>query len=739
MPLESGWRLCRFDAARAKGLRVIRLLIRRVRGSAARSNVPSFVAAFAFSAFSTPALAQPPTDDVLFSMSLEELMNVEINIATGRGQSLMKAPAVATVVTAEEIRAIGATTLDEVLETIPGVHISTSYINYNPMPVVRGIFEEGSQPLLMLLNGIPINSIYSGQDNIRRGTPVNTIARIEMIRGPGSAVYGADAFSGVLNIVTKTAQDINGLEVGARAGSFDTRDAWLLYGGTWKGFEIAFMSDFRRSDGHRATVERDIQSTFDQLTGTDASLAPGPAATSVRLSKTWIDIAKENFRLRLGYSPLADYGTGAGIAQALDPQGRMAGERVHGDLTYEDPHFTPDWQLKVQASYYQTSQEVTEPLLLFPPGANFGAGAFPQGVIGAPEAFERQYRGEIAGIYSGWKSNKVRVGAGYLLGELYEVEERKNFVIDPNTGVPVPLGMMVDVSDTEQSFVPERSRENHYLFLQNEWTIAQGWDLTAGVRYDNYSDFGETTNPRFALVWRPREHITTKLLYGQAFRAPTVSELYNRNNPVGLGNPDLKPERIETVELAFGYLWGNRSQTNLSLFRYHWRDMISFGLDPEAGGWATKNMGTQTGYGAEVETVWQWTKALRMMFNFAYQNSDSEENLHAERAPTWLGYARLNWRPRPQWSVTPQVRWVAGRGRGDGDPREEVDDYTLADLTVRREGVFRKWEFAFSVRNILDTDAREPSPGPNSAGIVGIPDDLPGAGRSAYGEVRYHF
>lgn len=722
----------------AKGLRVIRLFIRYAQNSATRCKFSPLFAVLAFLSFPTSSPAQVPSDDMLFSMSLEELMSVEINIATGRGQSLMKAPAVATVITAEEIRAIGALTLEDVLETIPGVHISTSYLNYNPVPIVRGVFGEGSQPLLVLLNGIPINSIYAGHDNIRRGVPVNTIARIEMIRGPGSAVYGADAFSGVLNIVTKTAEDIDGLEVGLRVGSYETRDAWILYGGKWNGFDVALMSDFRDTVGHDALIEQDMQSHIDALVGTRASLAPGPVANSMRIHTTQLDIAWDKWRLRLGYSPSRDYGTGAGIGQALDPAGRMASTRSNADLTYEHPRFWGNWHIKAQASLYRTSQEVQKSLVLFPPGANLGTGVFAEGVLAAPEYFERQRRVEIAGIYSGWESNRVRVGVGYLHGEIYKVTEHKNFFTHAATGLPAPLGQFVDVSDTEQSFIPERGREDHYAFLQNEWTIAPGWDLTAGVRYDNYSDFGETTNPRLAVVWQPREHLTTKLLYGQAFRAPNIAELYNRNNPVALGNAALKPEKIETVELAVGYLWGNRSHTNLSLFRYHWQDMISFALNPAAGGWAAKNMGSQSGYGAEMEVVWQWTKSLRLISNLAYQNSQGEDNADAERAPTWLGNARLNWRLQPQWSITPQIRWVAGRGRDASDRREDVDDYALTDLTLRREGVRGHWEFALSLRNLFDTENREPSQGPNSARITGIPGDLPGAGRSAYAEVRYH-
>jgi iron complex outermembrane receptor protein len=162
-----------------------------------------------------------------------------VSIASGSRQPIARAPSVASVVTAEDIAAIGAADLDEVLETVPGLHVSRSPIGYNSIYTIRGIHTQYNPQVLMLVNGIPITGVYTGnRSQIWGGMPVENIARIEVIRGPGSALYGADAFSGVINSITRTAADLDGTQLGLRGGSFNSRDAWVQHGGAWGGLRF---------------------------------------------------------------------------------------------------------------------------------------------------------------------------------------------------------------------------------------------------------------------------------------------------------------------------------------------------------------------------------------------------------------------------------------------------------------------------------------------------------------------
>ena len=187
-----------------------------------------------------------------------------ISIATGSAQPISKAPAVATVITTSDIKEIGARDIDEVLETVPGLHVSRSTIGRNPIYTFRGIATDFNPQVLVLINGIPITNLFVGnRSQVWGGMPVESISRVEVIRGPGSAIYGADAFAGVINIVTKSASDINGTEFGARYGSFNSKDGWLLHGGEYGDFEFAFMAEFQTTDGHHEDVDSDFQNISD--------------------------------------------------------------------------------------------------------------------------------------------------------------------------------------------------------------------------------------------------------------------------------------------------------------------------------------------------------------------------------------------------------------------------------------------------------------------------------------------
>src|SRR5690606_18204318 len=134
------------------------------------------------------AYAKPSS---LLDMDFEELMEKRyVTIASGSPVAINRAPAVATVITAADIRAMGATDLDQVLAAVPGLYVSNTFSNYNPIYAFRGIYSQVNTETLLLLNGVPMTSLYRGdRGGIWGGMPVRSIARIEIIRGPGSAVY----------------------------------------------------------------------------------------------------------------------------------------------------------------------------------------------------------------------------------------------------------------------------------------------------------------------------------------------------------------------------------------------------------------------------------------------------------------------------------------------------------------------------------------------------------------------
>lgn len=268
-------------------------------------------------------------DEDLFSLSLEELGNVSVSIATGTPKSLASVPAGASVVTAGEIASLGAQTLDEVLETLPGMHVSRGGFQYAPRYFVRGISSTYNPHTLMLVNGVPMTSLFVGDRGERlpnqHSIPVKMIERIEVIRGPGSALYGADAFAGVINVITKSADDIDETRVSASWGSFDTGRANVIGARNIGDAAVAASLAVTRTNGDDSMVIRsDQQSDLDALLGTSASLAPGPVVTSATFYDARIDVAWRDFRWRASWMRAHDTGTGQGINDALDPDSRFS-------------------------------------------------------------------------------------------------------------------------------------------------------------------------------------------------------------------------------------------------------------------------------------------------------------------------------------------------------------------------------------------------------------------------------
>jgi len=690
--------------------------------------------------------ARSSTDN-FYNLSLAELGQIEISIATGNSTPLDRAPATATVISAGEIHAMGARTLNDVLETVPGLHVSLSSLSrLDSVYSIRGIHTGFNPQVLLLMNGVPVQSSLQGSRPSLFRFPVASIERIEVIRGPGSAIYGADAYAGVINVITKDASTSTNSEVGLRAGAFDSKDIWLQTATQTQDWGIAFNLAYQESngDGDRQ-VNADLQSTLDSFLGTNASLAPGSLSTRYQILDSHLALNSEQMKINLWSWISEDAGIGAGGAQALDLVGEDDSKLWMVDATYHLNEGSGEWDNSVRLSYLyydlQSQFNLLPPGTLLPIGGdgnlNFTAPAgmvlFPDGLIGNPGQESSDAQAEFVSIYSGWESHRVRLAVGARKQTL-DAREYKNFgpgVINGTEGVV--SGELTDVSDTAYVFLEDGSRNIRYLSVQDEWQIVSDLELTAGVRYDDYSDFGGTTNPRIALVWANSENLTSKLLYGSAFRAPSFTEQHAKNNPVALGNPNLDPEQIDTLELSFNYLFNQDLQSTLTLFTYQARDMIEFMPDEMATTKTAQNIRDQNGDGFEWEINWKPATQLHLSGSYSQQDARDEYNdAPVPDAPGEQFKMDLNWEFRSNWLLHGQLNWVGDRQRAVLDPRADIDDYTLLNLTLRRKNILPALDLSLTLRNLADENAYEPSSGE-------IAEDYPLESRSAWLEVTYRF
>lgn len=671
-----------------------------------------FVGAFALLISAWAATPHAATVSEEEELALVYGERTTVSIATGSSQELRRAPSVASVITAEDISAMGATELDQVLETVPGLHVSRASIRYASIYIIRGVGggNQTNPQVLLLQNGIPMTTMFNGdRGSSWTGVPVENIARIEVIRGPGSALYGADAFAGVINIITKTAADTPGTDFGVRVGSFNTKDIWTQHGGKVGDLDVAAYLRVGNSDG------------ISEVTRAKSSPAPGQVSTNYDAVDGSLNLSSDQWRFRTGYKLRDNLGTGAGVSSALDPASKSRAENITTDVSWTEPRLSEIWGAGFTASYTYYSMTYPNNVMLLPPATRP-----PDGLIGGPNQWERLQRLSGFVTYSGLTDHNVRIGMGHDDLDMYKTRTYKNYMFNAS-GQPVLTGPVIDYTSIQPHIRPQKRRVD-YAFVQDEWHFSPDTAITAGVRRDWYSDFGGTTNPRLALVWEAAYNLTAKILHGRAFRAPSFNEQYGIN-PVGNGNPNLRPETIATSEAAISWQAEHDLQMNLGLFRYQARDMIRL------LGTTFANIGSVHGSGMEVESVWDASRKLRLTGNYSFQKSiDDASSTDAGYAPRHHLYLRGDSRVAGELLASVSVNWVAGRKRAANDTREAIPDYKTIDIGLRTESTDRQWDFAAAIHNLFNARVLEPTLAPGTT----LPDDLPMARRSFYIQALYY-
>lgn len=683
----------------------------------------------------------------LMDLSLDQLGDIPVSaIASGTSKPIFRSAAMISVVTAEQIKAMGATELHEILETVPGVHASLQDNNYDYSYTMRGISNAANSQVLMLLNGTRITTPF--QSTLMPGLemPIENIQRVEVIRGPGSALYGADAFAGVINIITKNAKYINGKVVGARIGDHSTQSGWGQYSTTLGGWDIASSLQYQHTQGDDGRiVKTDVQSSIDRILGTHASQAPGSLNTRFETLNGHLNLQRKHWDIGFWAFNSIDAGTRAGSGGSLEPNGVVNGEQYMGDVRFSTEDWLEDWELSAHASYLYNDLQAQ--LQLFPenaklpigPDGNFSLApgyqivSFPNGYNLNLGRAQKVPSIELSSVYTGLQNHSLRLSAGFRYEGIVTNDSRNYGPTIIDGSQPVVDGTLTNVTGTPLAYLADTKRTIWSIVAQDEWQFANDWLLTAGIRYDDYSDFGGTVNPRAALVWDINEQLTSKLLYGRAFRAPSFAEQGTQNNPVVLGNKSLDPETINTYEWAFDYRPISSLRTAVNIYYYQIHNLITQELNTSGSSlYQYQNSGNQNGFGSEFEWNWQLSEQWSVLGNYAWQHATNEDtNKRVPGVPEHHIYAALQWHFMPNWQIQPQINWIAGRERAADDTKPLLGDYETFDVTLRGKKLFGHLNITASLHNAFDTRYYEP--------VASLTEHYPMPGRSFYLEAALNF
>jgi len=574
---------------------------------------------------------------VIFSQSVlaQEVRLQEVFVTAARSeQALDTVNASVEVIGAEKIRTFAGRSLSEVLQHATGVQIKDT--GSSSTFSMRG---QDSDKTLVLVDGLRRTEKYAGANlnNIQ----LEDVERIEIVRGPMSALYGSEALGGVINIITRGPR--KGRDAGVRFMAGQTgdgqRDTTLLGGyGNWGNGDI----------GHRVSFETKRRDPF-RLPTTDSRITDLNQERRDFLSYRG-DLKTAAGNLDWGLEAARQDDTGLGLKRDKTTYNKIEkDDRNFGHIGYR--------------------------------------GRVGEGVLS---------------LRLGYGRSDSRVNRGAANDELTlfkQTQVETQYAFEPLRDHFTVLGYNFREDDVDISTNSKRAvRKVNALFVQDIWNLRQDLDLTLGLRMDDYNDFGNTTMPRLAIAWRP-DRWTFRAGLGEGFKAPSLLNLYMSSIIRGgfdlRGNPNLQPEESTSGEIAAAYRL-DRGQIEVVAHRSNVTNLIASvptgARGPGCGPGLTscqiqenQNIGKAVIKGVEVSGSYQLTDAWSLGGSLEYLDAlNAITDTQLTDRPTWAAKLSLKWRQGP-WQTDLRLRHVRDWYAADpaipnGTPFNT--DYTVASLRV---------------------------------------------------------
>ena len=648
----------------------------------------------------TPKSETTPTGEPVQIPSEEAILLGETPIvysAAKYEQKITEAPAAVTIITGDQIRKYGYRTFAQVLQSVPGL-FTTYDRNYDYLGI-RGFNRPAdyNSRVLLLIDGHRLNDAMFDQAPIGTDSPIDVdlIERVEVVRGPSSSLYGTNAFFGVINVITKRGRDIKGVEGSWENASYSSNKGRVTYGqklsnglefiasGSYLysvGQENLFYPEFNTPTTNNGIAHRMDQDTFHNFFG---------------------KVSYGDFTLQGGYVgrkkgiPTAAFGTIFNNARDA-----VVDRRGYLDLKYQHEFAN---LLTVKGRLYYDTYYFRDDYLLnpapIPPAQDYAVAT-------------EQAGGELAVVRRLFEKHKVTLGG----------EFRSQFRMDQsNTGPLPPLTYVID----------NRKSNIGAVYFQDEFAITDRLILNAGFRYDHYSTFGGTVNPRAGLIYTWRD-MTAKLLYGRAFRAPNPFQQFNTVSGVSKPNPDLKPETINTYELVLEQYLGHHLRGSASAYYYEIDKLISQVLDQSDGLLVYQNTNKINARGVELTVEGKWPSGWDGRVSYAIQEArDNASDRLLTNSPQHLVKGNLII-PLFQDKVfaSLETRYMSSRLTLSGNNAKSV---FLTNVTLFTQQLLPGWEFSAQVNNLFDYHYSDPTAGQH------IQDVILQDGRTYWLKLKYRF
>ncbi len=615
--------------------------------------------------------------------STEEIGFIELEdvyAAAKHLQSINEAPASITVVTDEDIKRYGYRTLTDVLDN------ARSFYSYNDRNYeyigVRGFARLGDygNRVLQLVDGHVMNDNIYGSFFLGRafGVDMDLIKKIEIIRGPGSSLYGNNAVFGTVNVVTKKGKDINGLLTKIEGGSYNTYSGTMAYGKQFsEKIDLLISAGFINSKGQDFYYPEFAFSTTSAGWARDAD---GERARNFFIKATLGEVAFTASAVSSEkHVPTAAYET-----LFNNNRFKTNDEKIFAELKWNHP-FDAGMNLQTRLFYDRYRFDGTYPYDL------------PPFIINRDEAEGQSIGAEV--VY-----DQEIFSHHFLIGAdlVYHLQAtQRNYDELPR----------VHYLEDNRKFT------NWSLYAQDEWDITSWLRLTGGLRLDHYSTFGYHLSPRAGLIINSVKSNTIKLLYGQAFRAPNVFELYYAtvSGPsLYRANPNLNPETVDTYEIIVEQEITPAIKLAASGFHYTAKDLISQEMNPD-GSFQFYNVSRVKSDGLELGLEANWPGILKGDASYTYQDTRDEQSgqwlANSPRHMVKVGTHVPLYRNLIFWSG--QCRYMGNRLNRNG---EDIGDAFIVDTSFSLE--YKKLNISASAFNLFDATYTVPVSGDHLQKVI---------------------
>lgn len=528
----------------------------------------------------------------LLSMSLDDLLNVEVITASKTSEKLSDAPGVLAVVTRDELQRFGGTTLKDILERVPSLTGTTAYFTDRTMIAARGAqikFTAGH--ILILLNGRPVREVVEGgvSTDIFESFPVNVIEKIEVIKGPGSVLYGSNAFSAVINIITETAEE-NRVKVTTRAGENGA-------------FGTSGRATIRSHSFSMVAAAQHLKKADWDLTYSGINYFTTTGIPDLHVRDITVKNSGYGGYLGMNYKNLSLMSSFTGYKSPYYNQGFIGDnrwKRGFTNLAYQIRN-RGAWEMDFNVTYTWLTMHATD---------------FP---------WIHRTSNDVVAEWTNYIRPCSRLYI--ILGGLFNYIKGKElyYSVDPE----------VLVSDDQ--------RASYGIYSQIDYQLFQNLKIISGFQANKVKSLDVNIVPRVGAIWYPIPRINIKALYSEAFRAPSINEIgiFFEGDPGFKGNPELLPEKVQTTDLGINYL-GDHIQLGVNYFSSKQSNIIVIDFKPQSVRY--ENLGEMEFKGVEFEGKYYVTRSLFITGSALYQtNKDKYGNKNVTPLANHSGKAGVSY------------------------------------------------------------------------------------------------